>query len=111
MTPTQLIERLNLPYDQIERIKGLAGFFADFEEILHRSHGERHAADTPLRQGILTQAQNCVDLMAGMTGEKPDDVLQTLLTLFGLSENQFKGSCTSAGEIVALSALVEAKQP
>jgi hypothetical protein len=109
MTPTQLIDDLKLPLDQVNRIKALKVSFDEFETILHGSHPE-HGADTPVRQGILLQTQNCVNLIAQILGENPNAVLQALLPLFGLTEAQLDRSCTSGQLIVALSALVAAQQ-
>ncbi|MGA3236701.1 MAG: hypothetical protein ABSG03_10385 [Bryobacteraceae bacterium] len=109
MTPTQLIDNLKLPQDQVDRIKALKASFDEFENILNGGNPE-HGADTPFRQGILGQAESCVNLIAQILGESPNTVLQALLALFGLTELEFTRSSTSDNLIVALSALVAAQQ-
>ncbi len=109
MTPTQLIEDLNLPEDKIARIKALAASFMDFEEILHE-HGEEHTADTPFRQGMLTQSQQCIDLAANIVGQTPEAVKEALLGVFGITQEQYANSCTMHHQIIALSGFVGAKQ-
>ena len=109
MTPDQLITGLHLRREQVDRIVVLKASFDQFEDILHGRYQE-HLADTPLRKGLLIQAQDCVNLIAQILGEDPSTVQQALLTMFGLTVNQYNLSCTSIAQIVAFSALVAAAQ-
>jgi hypothetical protein len=111
LTPDQILTSLGLRPSDIEPIQKLATCLHDFERILHAhgDSGELHNADTPLRRGILTEAQTCIDLIAQILHADPNDVLQAVLTLFGISSGQFTNSCTITQQIVAFSALVRSR--
>ena len=107
MTPNDLISALNLPQDQIDRIKALKTGLDDLENILSKVDD----CGNPLHTALLGKAESCMALIANITGESADTVQQTLLSLFGISDNQFRTTSPSVLEILALSALVQARNP
>jgi hypothetical protein len=109
MTPTQLIDDLKLPHDQIERIKALKAGFEEFELIVRGLHG-KECKPTPFHDGLHKKMDNCVNLIAEMLNQDPNTVLQALLALFGLTENQFRTTSETTLQLVAFSALVEFQQ-
>jgi hypothetical protein len=108
MTPTQLIDDLKLPHDQINRIKALRASFEEFEHILRGSQTEGCSAK-PIHTFLTEQVQTCVKMIAKILNQDQNTVLQALLALFGLTEIQFKTTSISTLQIAAFSALVEAK--
>jgi hypothetical protein len=112
MTPDQLITRLKIPQDKLDRIKALSQSLHDFEGVLHEhaAQGKSHGPDTPVRKAIHTEATQCIELIAKILGESPEAAEATVLTLFGITHDQFDRSCTISGQIVALSALVAAQK-